>query len=155
MRKITLICIGSLKEKYWLDAFNEYKKRLSRFFDFKLVELSEAKLQKNTQAQIDQVIEAEGKLILEKINSQTVFPLCVEGTELSSPELANLIATSSDLGEITFVIGGSYGLSDKVKSLGKKISFGKLTYPHQLMRVMFMEQLYRAGTILNNTDYHK
>lgn len=155
MRKITLICVGSLKENYFKEAYTEYRKRLSRFFDFQLIELSEAKLQKNTPAQIEQVIATEGEQILSKISSKQVFPLCIEGTQLDSEQFAKLIENSSDLGEITFVIGGSYGLSEKVKKLGKQISFSKLTFPHQLMRVLFMEQLYRAGTILNNIEYHK
>ena len=155
MRKINLICIGSLKEQYLVDAYNEYRKRLSRFFDFKLIELHETKLQKNTPSQIQKVIDSEGEEILSKLPNSKIFPLCIEGTQLDSVEFSNMIANESNLGEITFIIGGSYGLSDKVKKLGKPISFGKLTYPHQLMRIMFMEQLYRAGTILNNVDYHK
>jgi len=156
MRKITLICVGTLKESYLKDAFNEYKKRLSRFFDFQIIELSEEKLTKNCSAQIQLVIEKEGKTILEKIpQSAKLFPLCVEGTQFSSENFAKLIAESSDFNEVVFIIGGSYGLSESVKRLGKQISFSKLTFPHQLMRVMFIEQLYRAGTILNNVEYHK
>ena len=156
MRKITLICVGTLKESYLKDAFNEYKKRLSRFFDFQIIELSEEKLTKNSSAQIQLVIENEGKTILEKIpQSAQIFPLCVEGTQFSSENFAKLIAESSDFSEVVFIIGGSYGLSESVKRLGKQISFSKMTFPHQLMRVMFIEQLYRAGTILNNVEYHK
>ncbi len=156
MRKITLICIGTLKENYLKEAFNEYKKRLSRFFDFQLIELPETKLLKNTPAQIQSVIENEGKMILEKVSSSAkIFPLCVEGVQYSSEKFSDLIAESSDYYEVIFIIGGSYGLSDEVKKLGKQLSFSKLTFPHQLIRVMFMEQLYRAGTILNNIEYHK
>ncbi len=155
MRKITLICVGNLKEKYLKDAFAEYQKRLSKFFDFNLIELPETKLNKNTSAEIESVIEKEGEKILEKIKGQKVFALAVEGEELSSESFAEMIKKESDFSELCFVIGGSYGLSEKVKNLGKKISFSKMTFPHQLMRVIFAEQLYRAGTIINNIEYHK
>ncbi len=155
MKKITLICVGSLKEPYLKAAFDEYKKRISKFFDFQVIEINEAKLQKNNSTEIKRVIDLEGENLAKKVNSGQVFPLCIEGEQMSSVEFAQLVDKSSDMGEVVFVIGGSYGLSDKIKQLGKKVSFGKLTYPHQLMRIMFLEQLYRAGTILNNVEYHK
>lgn len=155
MRKISLVCVGNLKEKFWADAFLEYKKRLSKFFDFNLIELPEARLQKNNPSEIARVIEAEGDKILEKVNGKTVVALAVEGKQMDSVQFAKFVATNCDLGEVCFVIGGSYGLDDRVKALGKNISFSALTFPHQLMRVILMEQLYRAGTIINNIEYHK
>ena len=155
MRKISLVCVGNLKEKFWAEAFLEYKKRLSKFFDFNLIELPEARLQKNNSSEIARVIEAEGDKILEKVKGKMVVALAVEGRQMDSVQFAKFVATNSDLGEICFVIGGSYGLDNRVKALGKKISFSALTFPHQLMRVILMEQLYRAGTIINNIEYHK
>lgn len=155
MRKISLVCMGNLKEKFWIDAFLEYKKRLSKFFDFNLIELPDTRLQKNNPSEIARVIETEGDKILEKVKGKTVVALAVEGKQMNSVQFAKFVATNSDLGEVCFVIGGSYGLDDRVKALGKNISFSSLTFPHQLMRVILMEQLYRAGTIINNIEYHK
>ena len=153
MRKITLICVGKLKEKYLFDALAEYQKRLTRFFDFKIVELAECKLtNSNTPAR---VIESEGREILEKIKGKNAYALAIEGEQVSSEEFAEIIERDGNNGEICFVIGGSYGLSNEVKQKCKKISFGRVTYPHQLMRVIFAEQLYRAATIINNVEYHK
>ena len=155
MRKITLICVGNLKEKYLKDAFSEYQKRISRYFDFQIIELPETKLNKPTPAEIERVIKAESDRVLEKIKGKTALILAIEGAEMSSPEFAKLIEQQSNLGEIYFVIGGSYGLDERVKTAGKTISFSRLTYPHQLMRVILAEQLYRAATIINNIEYHK
>lgn len=155
MRKISLVCVGNLKEKFWADAFLEYKKRLPKFFDFNLIELPEARLQKNNSSEIARVIETEGDKILEKVKGKTVVALAVEGKQMDSAQFAKFVATNCDFGEVCFVIGGSYGLDDRVKALGKNISFSSLTFPHQLMRVILMEQLYRAGTIISNIEYHK
>ena len=155
MRKITLICVGTLKEKYLKDAFSEYQKRLNKFFDFNIVEIPETKLIKNNSAEIQNVIDKESEKILEKIKGQKVFVLAIEGREMSSENFAKLIENESDFSELCFIIGGSYGLNEKIKNLGKNISFSKMTFPHQLMRVIFAEQLYRAGTIINNIEYHK
>lgn len=155
MRKITLICVGDLKEKYWLDAINEYKRRLSRFFDFEIIQLPETKLQKNNPAEIQKVIKGEGDKILEQIGNKKVISLAVEGEIMSSEKFAEVVQTQTDFNSLCFVIGGSYGLDDRVKALGQKLSFGRMTLPHQLMRVVFIEQLYRAGTIMNNIEYHK
>lgn len=152
MRKINLICVGNLKENYLKEAVLEYQKRLSKFFDFKIIEIPEYKLKNNNEILKGLDIEAES--ILEKLKGQ-VCTLCIEGKELSSPEFADFVSAKTDVGELSFVIGSSFGLSTKVKNLGTKLSFGKMTFPHQLMRVIFLEQLYRAGTILNGTTYHK
>lgn len=155
MRKITLVCVGNLKEKYLKDAFCEYEKRISKYFDFRVLELPETKITKPTPAEIERVIKTESERILEKIKGKTAIILAVEGTEMSSPEFAKLVEEQSNLGEIYFVIGGSYGLDARVKAAGKTMSFGRLTYPHQLMRVILAEQIYRAATIINNIEYHK
>ena len=155
MSKITLICIGDLKENYWTQAINEYTRRLSRFFDFDIIQLPETKLQKNNPAEIAKVIKSEGDKILEQIGNKQVISLAIEGEVVSSEKFADMIQTLGDYHPLCFVIGGSYGLDDRVKALGKKVSFGRMTLPHQLMRVVFVEQLYRAGTIINNIEYHK
>ena len=155
MRKITLLCVGNLKEKYLKDAFSEYQKRISKFFDFNVIEIAEVKLNKNNEAEIQSVIEKESLKLLEKVKGQKVIVLDVNGESVTSPQFAKLIEAESNFNELLFIIGGSYGFNEKIKKLGKNISFSKMTFPHQLMRVIFSEQLYRAGTILNNIEYHK
>ena len=150
---ITVICIGSLKEKFFKDACEEYIKRLSRFGKINVKELPEV------QGSGSQDIEKEGKAIIKAIPSGSfVVPLCVEGKQLSSPALAEKINSLgiNGVSEITFIIGGSNGLSPEVKSLGNlKLSFSEMTFPHQLMRVILLEQVYRAFTIIAGTAYHK
>ncbi len=144
MLTVRLICVGNLKEKYWRDAFSEYEKRLSRFCRFETVEIPESE------------IEREGNEILKK-KAGYIAALCIEGKALSSEDFAKFIEKKSfDFSKFTFIIGGSTGLSEKVKEASDiKISFSPMTFPHQLMRVIFSEQLYRAFTILNNVTYHK
>ncbi len=155
MRKVSIVCVGSLKEKYWVEAVNEYKKRLSKYCDLSIVELPESRLYKNNSSEISAVIEDEGARILEKIKGKRVICLAIEGEVVSSEKLAETIERETDLGELVFVIGGSYGLSSLVKSAGNLVSFGRITLPHQLVRVVVLEQIYRGFTILNNTEYHK
>ena len=160
MLEVTVICVGKLKEKYLRDASAEYQKRLSSLCRLSVVELPAEKLSDNpSQKEIEAALFAEGRRILEKIPERAaVFSMCIEGKELSSEELSKKMFSLASQGfeKIVFVIGGSFGLSDEVKSLGKlKLSFGKLTLPHQLMRVVLLEQIYRAFSILNNSKYHK
>ena len=155
MKKITLICVGNLKEKYLIDAKNEYEKRIKKYFDLKIIEIPETKLNSLSDKEILKSLDDEAQKILEKIKSNNVITLCVEGEQLSSEKLADFIDKKTDAGELYFVIGSSFGLSQKVKQNSFKLSFSKLTFPHQLMRVVFLEQLYRCGTILNGTPYHK
>lgn len=156
---INVICIGKIKEKYWTSAIVEYSKRLSRFCTLKIVELKEAPLPKNASPADEQkVIEKEGEEILEKINdTDFVIALEVEGKLHSSEELAREIESAAfGHSTIDFVIGGSLGLSRGVKrraDLG--LSFGRITLPHQLARVVLFEQIYRAYKINNNETYHK
>lgn len=156
---INVICIGKLKEKYWTAAIEEYSKRLGGYCSLKIVELKESKLPKNAGAADElNVINKEGEEILAKIgDGDYVVALEVEGQLLESPELAHEIeAASMRHSTIDFVIGGSLGLSTAVKrraNLG--MSFGRITLPHQLARVVLLEQIYRAFKINNNETYHK
>ncbi len=150
---VTVLCVGNLKEKFFRDACDEYIKRLGRFGKITVKELPEV------QGANSQDIEKEGKNIIKAIpKGSYVVPLCVEGKQLSSPALAekiNILGLSGT-SEITFIIGGSDGLSDEVKNLGDfHLSFSPMTFPHQLMRVILLEQIYRAFTINAGASYHK
>ncbi len=161
MIRVNIICIGKIKEKYFTDAINEYAKRLSLFCKLSIVELPEEKIRSNNpnQSQIDEVIEAEGKKILQKIGqSDYVLAMCIEGKMLSSEELSKTIDNLSVSGKSTvdFIIGGSYGLSNAVKSRADfKLSMSKMTFPHQMARMILSEQIYRAFEISTNGKYHK
>ncbi len=151
---INIIAVGTIKEKFTADAAGEYAKRISRFGKLCVYEIKECRGNGNTQD-----IEAEGELILKKIPSGSfVVALCVEGKMQSSEELAELIARAgvNGFGSITFIIGGSDGLSDTVKNAAHlRLSFSRMTFPHQLMRVFLLEQIYRSFKINNNESYHK
>lgn len=153
MIKINIIAVGKLKEKYLRDACEEYKKRLTPYAKINVTEVNEYK-----SDDVFQVIAKEGEALESKIpKGSYVIPMCIEGTQLSSEEIANKIEKISlENSEITFIIGGSNGISENVKDKGDfKLSFGKITLPHQLMRVVLLEQIYRAFSILNNSKYHK
>lgn len=158
--KIQVICIGKLKEKYWTDAVNEYSKRLSRFCDLEITELKETKLpDKASEAQEQAVIEDEGKTILKHVKDGSyVISLEILGKNLTSVELAEKMEELPLMGKshVTFIIGGSLGLSKDVsKRADFKLSFSKMTFPHQMMRVILLEQVYRAFKINKNEAYHK
>ena len=161
MIKINIICIGKIKEKYFTDAISEYAKRLTAFCKFSIIELSEEKIRSNNpnQSQIDEVIEAEGKRIMQKISqSDYVVAMCIEGKMLSSEELSKTIDNVSLSGKSTidFIIGGSYGLSNEVKSRANlKLSMSRMTFPHTMARMVLSEQIYRAFEISTNGKYHK
>lgn len=151
--KIYFICVGKLKENYFTLAVDEYRKRLSRFCDLTVIEVEEASKETNLLKKN----EIEGKRILEKCRG-TIISLDRCGEMLSSEEFAETLSErfSHGVSEISFVIGGSNGLSDEVKNQSYKlISFGKITFPHQLFRVVLSEQVYRAFTIINGLPYHK
>lgn len=151
--KVTIVCVGKIKEKFFIDAIDEYKKRLTRFCDFKIIEVDEASKQEN----LEKKNEMEGKLLLEKCSGKIVS-LDSRGKMLSSPEIAEFIKQkkNNSVSEISFVIGGSNGLSKEVLDKSDLIlSFGKITYPHQLFRVVLTEQIYRAFTIIDGLPYHK
>lgn len=161
MIRINIICIGKIKEKYFTDAIAEYSKRLTAFCKFVITELNEEKIRSNTpnQSQIQEVLNAEGKRILQKIGSgDYVVAMCIEGKLMSSEELSKVIDNVSLSGKSTvdFIIGGSYGLSNEVKSRANlKLSMSKMTFPHQMARMILSEQVYRAFEISSNGKYHK
>lgn len=159
MINITVVAVGKLKESYLRDGCAEYIKRLSAFSRASIIEIDEERAPDNpSPAQIDKIIEKEGERIIKKIpKGAYVIPLCIEGKEYSSPDFSRLIEKISlEASEICFVIGGSFGLSDNVKQLGRaKLSFGKMTLPHQLARMVLLEQVYRAFSISANSKYHK
>ncbi len=157
--KITVIGVGKIKEKYFTDAIKEYSKRLSRFTQLEIVEINDEKIPENaSEKEMEKIKEKEGKGILSKIKDGAyIVALCIEGKENSSEELAKKIEEiSMQSSHIVFVIGGSLGLSDEVKNAASlRLSFGRMTLPHQLMRVVLLEQIYRAYKINNNESYHK
>lgn len=157
---ITVICIGKLKEKYWTAAIDEYSKRLKGYCNLDIIELKEARLpDKAGPAEELAVKEAEGEEILKKVkDNQYVITLEVKGKMLSSEKLAEKIETLGIDGQsnVVFVIGGSLGLSAAVsKRANYKLSFSEMTFPHQMMRVILLEQVYRAFKINRNEAYHK
>ena len=158
--RIQIICIGKLKEKYWTDAVNEYMKRLSKYCDIDILELKESKLpDKASLAPEAAVVEEEGKTILKHIKDGSyVITLEILGKNLTSEELASKMEELPLMGKshVTFIIGGSLGLSKEVsKRSDFKLSFSKMTFPHQMMRVILLEQVYRAFKINKNEAYHK
>lgn len=161
MLKINVICIGKIKKKYFTDAIAEYAKRLTAFCRFNIFELAEERIKSNTPnaAQIDEVLSAEGKRILQKISpSDQVIALCIEGKLMSSEELAGVLDSAAVSGKSTvdFIIGGSYGLSADVKKRADlRLSMSRMTFPHQMARVILSEQIYRAFEISSGGKYHK
>lgn len=158
--EIIIVCVGKLKEKYWTDAIAEYSKRLSRFCSLRIEELKEEKLAENASAADEEFVkEAEGKRILEKIPAGAyVIPLDVRGKELSSEALAARMEDLALMGKskVVFIIGGSLGLSPAVLQRGDfRLSFSPMTFPHQMMRVILLEQIYRSFKIRRNEAYHK
>lgn len=157
--KVTIICMGKLKEKYLKDAIDEYAKRISRFAKLEIIELPDEKIPENAGEKLEsKVLSAEGDLILSKLKQDSVIcSMCVEGKLISSEELAELIdGAAMTKGHITFIIGGSLGLDERIKNISQnRISFGRITLPHQLMRVVLSEQIYRAFKINAHETYHK
>ena len=158
--KIRIICIGKLKEKYWTSAAAEYSKRISGYANIEIVELKESKLPSNpSEADENSVLIREGQNILSKIkDNDHVIAMEVEGEQLDSVELAKKIQHAFDTksSTIDFVVGGSLGLSDEVKKRADYgLSFSKLTFPHQMARIMLLEQIYRAFKINSGETYHK
>ena len=145
MLKINIVCVGKIKEEFYRSAVGEYLKRLSRFAKVEVKELPEGR-----------TVEDEAPSILKALKGFKVA-LCIEGKKLSSEELANEMKKLCDKGEeISFVIGSSCGLADSVKNAADlKLSFSDMTFPHQLMRVILLEQIYRAFMINSGSEYHK
>lgn len=157
---ITIICVGKIKEKYLTMAIDEYSKRLSRYCKLDVIEVTDEKTEENASESFnDMVKRKEGERILKQIKEDSyVITLEITGKMLTSPELAAHISTLgvNGRGHITFIIGGSLGLSEAVsKRSDYKLSFSKMTFPHQLMRVILLEQIYRSFRINSNEPYHK
>lgn len=159
MMNVTVIAVGKLKESFLRDGCAEYVKRLGAYAKVNIIEINEERCSDNpSDSEIQNVIKKEGERILKKIpKGAAIIPLCIEGKEYDSrdfsAQLENIALNSS---HICFVIGGSFGLDAEVKAMGKvKLSFGKMTLPHQLARMVLMEQVYRAFSISNNSKYHK
>lgn len=160
MLNVHVICIGKLKEKYLKDACAESEKRLKAYCKFTIEELSEEKISDQPkQSQIDKVLQCEGKRILNRVDKNSkVIALCIEGTMVSSQELAAMVQKMAVEGtsHISFIIGGSWGLSEEVKDRADfKLSMSKMTFPHQLARVILCEQIYRTFQISSGGKYHK
>ena len=156
MLKIQVIAIGRVKEDWMRQGIAEYQKRLGAYCKFEIIELEEYRLPDHpSEAEIARGLEEEGNRILKKA-AGLLFPLCIEGEILTSPQLAGLVADSAQKsGCLSFIIGGSFGLSPQVKAAAaRRISFSRLTFPHQLARVLLCEQLYRACAINAGTKYH-
>lgn len=157
---ISVISVGKLKEKYLKLGIEEFSKRLSKYCKLDLIELEDEKCPENlSEKDMEIVKNKEGQRILSKIkNNSYVIALAIDGKNLSSEELADTISKLAVRGNshITFIIGGSLGLSDEVlKRADYKLSFSKMTFPHQLMKLILLEQVYRAFRINNNEPYHK
>lgn len=157
---IKIVCVGKLKEKYFKDGIAEYVKRMSRFAKVKIVQVPDEKVpEKLSPAEMEQVKEIEGKRILDKIkDKEYVYVTAIKGKERTSEAFAKELSNLTTYGhsDITFVIGGSLGTSDAVnKRADDLISFGKFTMPHQLMRLVLIEQIYRAFMINSGSPYHK
>ena len=158
--KIKIICVGKLNEKYLKDGIDEYVKRLKRFANVEIIELSDEKIPENPSfGECEKIKTVEGEKILSKISgNEYIISLCIEGKILSSEEFAKKVSDILVSGNntISFVIGGSLGLSDEVKNMSDfRLSFSKMTFPHQLMRLILCEQTYRAFKINSNEQYHK
>lgn len=158
--KITLLTVGKIKEKYFTDAIAEYAKRLSRYCKLEIVEVADEKTPDGASEALEaQIKEKEGERILAKVpDSAYVVALAIEGKQLDSEELAKKMEqwNVSGVSHMVFIIGGSLGLAPKVLNRADfKLSFSKMTFPHQLMRVVLLEQVYRSFRIRNNEPYHK
>ena len=154
MLSIHILCVGKLKERFYIDAAQEYQKRLSPYCKLTLTELPEEKLPKNpSPAQIQAALSREAQAIRAKIPPRFKrVALCVEGRERSSEELSRLVTAEN----LCFLIGGSYGLDDSLKAeAADRLSMSPMTFPHHLARVMLLEQIYRACQINAGTRYHK
>ncbi len=160
MQKITLITVGRLKEEYLKQAEQEYQKRLGVFCDLQMIEIPQAPLPQNpSEGQIRQALENEAEQILNKIpKNAEVISLCVEGKLYSSEQLSEVLAANAieRSGSIAFIIGGSFGLGERVKQNSRiRLSMSKMTFPHRLAKILLLEQIYRGYQIEKGGRYHK
>ena len=157
MIKVNLVAVGKVKEKYFADGISEYAKRLSKFCQFNIIEVAEENYNKVDQSLINVIKEKEGEKIMPHLKGYVVA-MAIEGKNLSSERFAEHVKglISRGTGVITFVIGGSYGLTDRVKErVDMLMSFSEMTFPHTLFRLMLTEQIYRAFSIIGGSAYHK
>ena len=160
MLSVKLICVGKMKEKFFLDAFAEYQKRLQAYCRLELVEPTEQRLGENpSEKEIDAALEREAREILKAVPPDAyLVTLCVEGKQMPSEGMAELIRARENSGrpKLCFVIGGSFGLAPEIKARAdKRLSMSEMTFPHHLARVMLIEQLYRGFKINEGSRYHK
>ena len=160
MQKVSVICVGKMKEKFYIDAAAEYVKRMSRFCKLEILELQEERLPDDpSPAQVEAALAKEAAAIRAKLPAGAyIIAMCVEGKTRSSEELARLMAESADRGfsHLVFLVGGSFGLHPSVKELAEvRLSMSPMTFPHHLARVMLLEQLYRGYQINAGSKYHK
>ena len=161
MYNVTVLCVGKLKEKFYIDASEEYLKRLSRYCKLNLFELKEERLSENpSQAQIDAALAKEADVIRSKLPANSsMIAMCIEGKLRSSEEMAKLISSWSTNGSgkhLVFLIGSSFGLHPSIKKEAwVQLSMSPMTFPHHLARVMLLEQIYRSFQIMEGTKYHK
>ena len=160
MLNVKLICVGKMREKFYIDAFEEYRKRLQTYCRLELVEITEQRLSdRPAEKEITAALEREGQEILKAVPADAyLVALCVEGKQMPSEGMAELIAARENSGKpkLCFVIGDSFGLSPTVKSRAdRKLSMSQMTFPHHLARVMLIEQVYRGFKINEGSQYHK
>lgn len=160
MQRVTVLCVGKLKEKFYLEAAAEYVKRLQRFCKLKLVELPESRLPESpSPAEVQRALAAEAVAIRERLpKGGAVIALCIEGKPCSSVELSRRMEELAVAGrtQLTFLIGGSVGLDESLKQQADwRLSMSPMTFPHHLARIMLLEQIYRAYQISAGTKYHK
>ena len=160
MQRVTVLCVGKLKEKFYIDAAAEYVKRLQRHCKLELIELPEQRLPDDpSPAEIQKALRAEGDAIREKLpKGGAVIALCIEGKPCSSQELSRRMADFGVQGktQLTFLIGGSVGLDEDLKRRADwRLSMSPMTFPHHMARIMLLEQIYRAYQIAGGTKYHK
>ena len=160
MLNVKLICVGKMREKFYIDAFEEYQKRLQTYCRLEPVEITEQRLSdRPAEKEITAALEREGQEILKAVPADAyLVALCVEGKQMPSEGMAELIAARENSGKpkLCFVIGGSFGLSPTVKSRAdRKLSMSQMTFPHHLARVMLIEQVYRGFKINEGSQYHK
>lgn len=158
--KITILCVGKIKERFYRDAIEEYSKRLSRYCRLEIIETADEKTPDNASETVErQIKEKEGERMEKYLRDDAfVIALAIDGKQLDSVELAGKIEQlgTSGISHIVFMIGGSLGMSDVLlRRADMKLSFSRMTFPHQLMRVILLEQIYRGYRIINHEPYHK
>lgn len=156
MYKINVIAVGNLKENYFIEAANEYEKRIGGFCRLAVTEIDEYKLTDESGSSIRKALASEGQSILKKAGSGRIILLDVAGREVTSEQFSSLLISELDKGEVNFVIGSSYGVSEEVrKASSSRVSLGRITLPHRLARIVLLEQIYRGFTIASGKSYHK